>query len=449
MVNHSTPKVEQKDKVQTGNMNSDSIRDMLFISHASEDNDFTSWLALQLAKEGYGVWCDLTKLLGGENWPKEINQALQIRTQKFLFALSKYSNQKHDPQGELTTAFNIMKKEGIENFIVPLKVDDLEHTKTDYRLQNIQSISFKESWSEGLGQLLRMLERDNIKKHKSFTPNAVNLWWRNYKSTHNAINNTPETLFSNRYQILSHPPSIYAHHVVTIPHVKDFIPHIFVPFKQYLISLTESERLCQCFESLKVVKTEKINISTLLDGTSNLVENNEQGQYLIARIFNQTLWKGLKIKGLLSFSLASKKICFYFHEGLLPHGTVIYTNNKTLSPRIKLWGETLDEKWHWAIRGWFESMPLWHYTIQFHILVSDKTGEVRPAPKRVYFRWNNRTWGERLRASMLHLAGDSERIILSLDDDQGICIDKNPLNFISPVTFIEPQPEYISGSEDE
>src|SRR5436309_1218963 len=32
-------------------------RDMLFVSHASpEDDEFARWLALQLAKEGYPVW---------------------------------------------------------------------------------------------------------------------------------------------------------------------------------------------------------------------------------------------------------------------------------------------------------------------------------------------------------------------------------------------------------
>ena len=40
---------------------------MLFVSHANpEDNLFTRRLALRLARESYPVWCDLTKLLGGE-----------------------------------------------------------------------------------------------------------------------------------------------------------------------------------------------------------------------------------------------------------------------------------------------------------------------------------------------------------------------------------------------
>jgi hypothetical protein len=34
-------------------------RDMLFLSHANPEDDLvTGWLALQLAREGYGVWSD-------------------------------------------------------------------------------------------------------------------------------------------------------------------------------------------------------------------------------------------------------------------------------------------------------------------------------------------------------------------------------------------------------
>jgi hypothetical protein len=41
-------------------------------SHAIEDNTFTRWLSLQLARNGYRVWCDLTKLLGGEIFWRDI-----------------------------------------------------------------------------------------------------------------------------------------------------------------------------------------------------------------------------------------------------------------------------------------------------------------------------------------------------------------------------------------
>lgn len=430
-------------------MTNDALRDMIFVSHADEDNDLTRWLALQLAKEGYGVWCDLTKLLGGENWPQKINQALQTRTQKFIFVLSKHSNRKDNPLGELTTAFNVMKREKIENFIVPLKIGDLGFDQMDFRLVNIQSIIFNENnWIEGLSQLLRLLERDNARKHNSFNPDTVNLWWKNYKSTSNAVNNNPEELFSNRYPIVSYPKFVYAHHITKNLIIKRFIPYPVIPFKQYLLSFAEAETLREHLESLEIRNTEKTDINTLMDGSSNLVEDNKIGQHIIVRLFNQALWKGFRVKGLLSYRLSNNKTCFYFHNNLLPDGRIIYGGQEGLSSQVKLWGKTLSENWHWAIRGWFESTPTWHYNMQYHILVSKNIGDIHPAPKRVYFRWNNSTWKDKLRASMLHLAGVDEKIVLPVGSDQVICIDRNPILFTSLISLIEPKSEIIVGDEE-
>jgi len=67
-------------------------RDTIIISHAVEDNEFTRWLTLQLAACGYRVWCDLTKLLGGENFWADIEHVIRQRAVKFLYVLSKTSN---------------------------------------------------------------------------------------------------------------------------------------------------------------------------------------------------------------------------------------------------------------------------------------------------------------------------------------------------------------------
>ena len=78
------------------------MRDMLFISHANpEDNEFTRWLALRLAGEGFPVWCDLTQLLGGEDFWTDIEDAIRRRTAKFLYVLSTHSNPKPGPLAEL------------------------------------------------------------------------------------------------------------------------------------------------------------------------------------------------------------------------------------------------------------------------------------------------------------------------------------------------------------
>jgi hypothetical protein len=53
------------------------------ISHANpEDNEFTLWLALQLAKEGYKVWTDLTDLLGGESFWNDIEHVIRTTSRE-------------------------------------------------------------------------------------------------------------------------------------------------------------------------------------------------------------------------------------------------------------------------------------------------------------------------------------------------------------------------------
>jgi len=97
---------------------------MLFLSHANaEDNLFTRWLSLRLAREGYPVWCDLTKLLGGEDFWRDVEAALRDRTAKFLFVLSKTSNQKQGTLDELALARKVGKQ--LQDFIIPLRIDDL------------------------------------------------------------------------------------------------------------------------------------------------------------------------------------------------------------------------------------------------------------------------------------------------------------------------------------
>jgi hypothetical protein len=90
-------------------------RDTILLSHANpEDNEFTLWLALQLANEGYRVWCDLTKLLGGEVFWDNIEEVIKTRAVKVLYVLSRTSNAKDGPLKELHFAQGVAKKRKTE-----------------------------------------------------------------------------------------------------------------------------------------------------------------------------------------------------------------------------------------------------------------------------------------------------------------------------------------------
>ena len=63
----------------------------LFISYATEDGDLAEWLTLRLTTEGYKVWCDRVKLLGGESYPRDIDKAIKTQTFRMLALISKNS----------------------------------------------------------------------------------------------------------------------------------------------------------------------------------------------------------------------------------------------------------------------------------------------------------------------------------------------------------------------
>lgn len=131
------------------------MRDHLFISYASEDGALADWLVRRLTAEGYRVWCDRFKLLGGERWPKDIDHAIKTRTFRMLALLSVHSLDKENPVKERQLALELSRQRG-ENFLVPLNLDGRRATDLNWQLSDIQFIPFHE-WAAGLQQLLRLL----------------------------------------------------------------------------------------------------------------------------------------------------------------------------------------------------------------------------------------------------------------------------------------------------
>src|SRR5258705_12055302 len=97
----------------------------LFISYAIEDAALADWLARKLANQGYAVWLDRLKMLGGEPWPQDIDVAIKERTFRMLALLSTHSIKKPNPSKERTLALSISKTREIPDFLIPLKVDSV------------------------------------------------------------------------------------------------------------------------------------------------------------------------------------------------------------------------------------------------------------------------------------------------------------------------------------
>ena len=133
----------------------------LFISYAIEDVALAEWLARKLVNQGYAVWFDRMKLLGGEPWPQDIDVAIKERTFRMLALLSEHSLKKPNPSKERTLALNIAKTRKIADFLIPLKVDSAE---LDWLTTDLTYLPFNNGWAEGWRSLLKKLEVLNAPK---------------------------------------------------------------------------------------------------------------------------------------------------------------------------------------------------------------------------------------------------------------------------------------------
>lgn len=127
----------------------------LFISYASEDRPFAEWLARKLASEGYAVWFDKLELLGGESWPRSIEEALQ-RSGRLLAVMSAHSIAKDLPIKERTAAADMGRTRNIPDFIIPLRLDS---ASWDWTMKDLTEVPFHNGWAEGWKQILKKLEQ--------------------------------------------------------------------------------------------------------------------------------------------------------------------------------------------------------------------------------------------------------------------------------------------------
>ena len=157
----------------TDRMPAASTRNTLLLSHANpEDNEFTLWLALQLANEGYRVWCDLTKLLGGEVFWDNIEEVIKTSAAKVLYVLSRTSNAKDGPLKELHFAQGIAKKDKLIDFVIPLHIDDLPHGDIMIEITRLNTVAFAKSWGVGLAKLLEKLEERQSPQISEIQPDS-------------------------------------------------------------------------------------------------------------------------------------------------------------------------------------------------------------------------------------------------------------------------------------
>jgi hypothetical protein len=130
----------------------------VFLAYAQEDRPQVKKLYRQLLSAGLQPWMDCQKLLPGQNWPRAIEQTIEI-SDFFLGCFSQTSAAKRGHfQSELAFALEVATRFPQEQvFFVPVRLNECELPR---RIVNTTHyIDLFPNWSRGVQKLVAALRR--------------------------------------------------------------------------------------------------------------------------------------------------------------------------------------------------------------------------------------------------------------------------------------------------
>ena len=185
-------------------------RNLIFISHANpEDNEFASWLGTRLTAAGYEVWADVLTLLGGEAFWRDIGDAIKEEAATVIVALSRNSYRKDGVLDEIALAVNTGRQLNKQQFVIPIRLDDLPFSDFPEQLIRLNAIDFSPNWADGFSTLLETLKDIQVPQSTSDSGEALASWQKFKLRQSASVSDTPEPIFSNWFQISSLPSHIY------------------------------------------------------------------------------------------------------------------------------------------------------------------------------------------------------------------------------------------------
>lgn len=443
-----------------------AARDTVFISHAMpEDTDFGVWLSVQLARQGYRVWSEATKLVGGERFWNDIQEAFQTSIVKAVFVVSRASAKKDGVQNEIDYARATAKRIGVtpEKFMQAIALDDLHEAEFPMQLAGRNAIYFNESWSGGLEKLLKVLLRDQV---PVFADDVVNLgeWVRDQFSEGRRPLPLESTVTTNACRITAFPENVWFYEFKAPFDAKkpdafrDFIPWPSFMHSRLLGTFATPDEVFTSV-SLSLGASIRAKVATLdfIDGgCKDPALDRQTARNGIVSMMRQA-WDGLcRARNLRSMELSSRSTG-WFHPAIDGHEKTYAFTDLDGRRRKKALNGVKTKK---DLEGPRQIMMRWHYapsarfaigyenslTLVSHVAFTTDgehpIGDAKKAHKtrRSFCKsWYNEQWRTLHLAYVSSLKGDAEGILVPVSSIQVVTVAGQPWSLISPASF-EPPP---------
>lgn len=415
-------------------------RDHLFINYATEDWALSEWLSLKLLAEGYRVWCDRLKLLGGESYPRDIDVAIKNRTFRVLSLLSHASLQKPNPTKERTLAINIARERKID-FVIPLNVSGLKPTELDWHTNDLSFIPFQD-WAAGLSQLLKKLKEIEAPKTQP-DPRAVAA---SFYLPKQVVKSASETLSANCLRVKKIPDVLHrvrSNRSLTDDELRNLSavwPFYKLSAADFLAFHTPPKnppggiRLTKAGGAMWRIKPEMDGVST-----RNVVTN------LLARALQTRCQeKGMR--------LTLDGTTLYFEKGKLPKDEIQFLGYNGAKTHVRVVGERSVRVGEERRKYWYFVCPSFRVRrdilddygviLRISVDVADPSGRDLPARtalsrrKKVTKSWWNHEWFNRHLAFCSLLSDGGDDIVIG-SDAESLVISSKMHTLESPLAIDE------------
>ncbi|MDR3474077.1 MAG: toll/interleukin-1 receptor domain-containing protein [Devosia sp.] len=424
---------------------SSTQRPAIFISHATpDDNAVTLWLGSKLASLGYEVWADIFRLKGGDDWERILEDAIRNKAAKFLLIATPHGVQKQGVRNEVTIAVETAKKIGDDKFIVPLRLADYQ---SPFLIVQAQYINFENRWSEGLKELLEVLDERGVPRDGA-GPNA-SFWNDIYLKDARQITTDPEVLVSNWLHMETLPSEIFFYDFksgISIGAAGLAVESCPIPRAAHnrgLISFAALEPLKAHFGDELPLKLAGI-MSTddfLNRGWKDISLEPADARRKFSDIVRQATDAFFLEKKLRSTEVATGRLAWWPTKNLVSTKMLSFSWKDGPSGRRQLVGESQVRRvyWHYGISCWARTSPVRHLRVGARVFFTTDGEALVGDPRRMHKMrrsfcksWRNDKWRDLLLTFWHWISEGKEHLDISLGGTAVLTLALPPMTFEAP-----------------
>jgi TIR domain len=431
----------------------DQFRDVVFISHAApENNDFARWLGAHLSSLGYKVWSDVTRLIGGEEFWEDIEEAIREHSVKVVVCLSRIAQTKKGVLDEIACAIGTERSRGLENFVIPIRLDDLPFSDVRANIGRKNIIDFSANWASGLAELVKALDRDGVPRPVEDGPGAVALMARLWRRSTATITDQPEPVFANWFHIVTLPDAItfvaFDGPIHEESSIRKLIKRPSFAYLRLIGSFARPHEI-QKFVPPAVRIQHRCTISTstfLLGHTTELPGfSAKDARNQVTNLLRQGWDNRARELGLLANRTGTGSNTWYLPKGLIANDVFQFVGPDGSKRRKSLvgWSEKRKVYWHFGT----EAIPVMtgsqHFILRPHVVFTEDGRTPIQSDTRMHVlrrgfckSWWNDRWRDLIAAFAAWFAQGEEKIRIEMSDNAFVHVDAHMMKLMSPVGLV-------------